>query len=55
MIQVKCISGETGYIETELSNLLTAGWEIISIETIIYESYGNLKKDTTAYLKKISE
>ena len=55
MIQVKCISGETGYIEAELSSLHTDGWEIISIETIIYESYGNLKKDTTAYLKKISE
>ena len=54
MIQVKCISGETGYMETVLSAMLTEGWEIISIETTIYESYGNLKKDTTAYLKKIS-
>lgn len=55
MIQIKCISGETGYIETELSAMLTEGWEIISIETSIYESFGNLKKDTTVYLKKISD
>jgi len=54
MIQVKCISGETEYIETELSAMLTDGWEIISIETAIYESYGNLRKNTTAYLKKVS-
>lgn len=54
MVQVKCISGETGYIETELATELSAGWEIISIETNIYQSYGTLKKDTTVYLKKIS-
>lgn len=55
MTQVKCISGETDYIETELSDMLTEGWEIISIETAIYEGYGNLRKETTVYLKKISE
>ena len=55
MIQVKCISGETEYIEAGLSAMLTEGWEIISIETAIYEGYGSLRKETTAYLKKISE
>lgn len=54
MIQVECISGEVEYIETQLETKLSEGWEIISIETTIYESYGNLKKDTTVYLKKIS-
>lgn len=28
------------------------GWEIISIDTAIYESYGTLKRDTAVYLKK---
>lgn len=54
-MQVICISGDTQYIETELGAKLSEGWEIISIETSIYESYGTIKRDTTAYLKKISE
>lgn len=54
MIQVICISGDLQYIETELSARLSEGWDIISIETSIYESYGTTKKDTTVYLKKIS-
>lgn len=55
MIQVTCISGGTEYVETELSAKLSAGWEIISIETSFYERQGNLSKETTVYLKKISE
>ena len=52
MIQVKCITGDTEYIENELSSMLSEGWEIISIDTAIYESYGTLKSDTAVYLKK---
>lgn len=52
MIQVKCITGDTEYIENELSSMLSEGWEIISIDTAIYESYGTLKRDTAVYLKK---
>ena len=55
MIQIKCVSGEPGYMETELGAMLSAGWEIISIETNIYESYGTVRKDVTAFLKKASE
>ena len=55
MIQIKCVSGEPGYMETELGTMLSAGWEIISIETNIYESYGTVRKDVTAFLKKVSE
>ena len=52
MIQVKCITGDTEYIENELSSMLSEGWEIIIIDTAIYESYGTLKRDTAVYLKK---
>ena len=52
MIQVKCITGDTEYIENELSSMLSEGWEIISIDTAIYESYWTLKRDTAVYLKK---
>lgn len=55
MIQIKCVSGEPAYMETELGAMLSAGWEIISIETSIYESYGTVRKDVTAFLKKASE
>lgn len=54
MTEVKCISGGAEYVETELSARLSAGWEVISIETAIYQLQGNTVKETTAYLKKIT-
>ena len=54
MTQVICVSGDTEYVSSELGLKLSEGWEIISVETNIYENFGQVKRDTTCYLKLIS-
>jgi len=51
MIEVKCISGDTDYIEEQLASDLSDGWEIIDMQTDVFEYRGNLRKETTVYLK----
>ena len=51
MTQVICVFGDTEFVASELSTKLSEGWQIISIETNVYESYGQVKRDTTCYLK----
>ena len=51
MIQVKAISGDPDYIQSELALLLQSGWEIIDLNTNLYDSPGGIRKDTTVYLK----
>lgn len=51
MIQVKAISGDMEYVESELSTLLDEGWEVIDLTTNLYSSTGGMRKETTVYLK----
>lgn len=51
MTQVICVCGDTEFVSSELSAKLSEGWEIISVETNVYESYGQVKRDTICYLK----
>lgn len=54
MTQVTCISGDSEYINTELATYLSDGWEILSMDTHIYERQGRVNKETTVYLKRIT-
>ena len=54
-MQVKHLSGDPLYIETQLAAHLTQGWEIIDIATNVYQSSGGLRTETTVYLKKAAE
>jgi len=52
MVQVKCISGDPEYIESELSRLISEGYEVMDITTNLYSSSAGERKETTVYLKK---
>lgn len=54
MTQVTCISGDSEYINTELAAYLSEGWEIISMDTHVFDRQGRINKETTVYLKRIS-
>jgi len=54
MTQVICVFGDADFVAEELGAKLSEGWEIISIETNVYESYGQVKRDTTCYLKLLT-
>lgn len=54
MTQVTCISGDSEYINNELATYLSDGWEILSMDTHMYERQGRISKETTVYLKRIS-
>lgn len=54
-MQVKYLSGDPLYIETQLAQYLTDGWEIIDTATSVYQSSGGLRTETTVYLKKTDE
>ena len=51
MIQIKAISGDIEYIEEQLGDLLSSGWEVVDISTNLYDSTGGMRKETTVYLK----
>lgn len=52
MIDVKCISGDPEYIESELSSLISDGYEVMDMTTNLYPSTSGYRKETTIYLKK---
>lgn len=52
MKEVKCIYGDTLYVETSLTEALNDGWTILDIQTSLYEATSGLRRDTTVYLIK---
>lgn len=54
-MQVKYLCGDPLYIEAQLAEHLTDGWEIIDVATSVYQSSGGLRTETTVYLKKAAD
>lgn len=51
-MQVKYLSGDPMYIEGQLTEYLSDGWEVMDIATNVYQSSGGLRTETTVYLRK---
>ena len=51
-MEVICIYGDCEHVCDELGVKLSEGYDIINMQTSLYESTGGLRRDTTVYLSK---